>query len=167
VGYQPWCAPGIQARRRWRGGAARGARACAPDRPRAPATPRTTSARPRAPLSTRPLCKAVSFSNFIQQFCKSILQGDLVHFVKQLPLPRRCTRSSTRPTRGVSARSSQPSTRSALRARSRHPPHPRPADPASAVRDAACPLSTRGGTRLVRLVRGKGGGGTSRPGPAP
>jgi hypothetical protein len=29
------------------------------------------------------------------------------------------------------------------------------------VRDAACPLSTRGGTRLVRLVRGggKGGGG--------
>ena len=27
------------------------------------------------------------------------------------------------------------------------------------VRDATCPLSTRGGTRLVRLVRGKGGGG--------
>ena len=27
------------------------------------------------------------------------------------------------------------------------------------VRDAACPLSTRGGTRLVRLVRGRGGGG--------
>ena len=26
------------------------------------------------------------------------------------------------------------------------------------VRDASCPLSTRGGTRLVRLVRGKGGG---------
>ena len=26
------------------------------------------------------------------------------------------------------------------------------------VRDAACPLSTRGGTRLVRLVRGRGGG---------
>ena len=28
-----------------------------------------------------------------------------------------------------------------------------------AVRDAACPPSTRGGTRLVRLVRGRGGGG--------
>jgi hypothetical protein len=27
------------------------------------------------------------------------------------------------------------------------------------LRDAACPLSTRGGTRLVRLVRGRGGGG--------
>ena len=27
------------------------------------------------------------------------------------------------------------------------------------MRDAACPLSTRGGTRLVRLVRGRGGGG--------
>ena len=27
------------------------------------------------------------------------------------------------------------------------------------VRDAACPLSTRGGTRLVRLVRGRGNGG--------
>jgi hypothetical protein len=27
------------------------------------------------------------------------------------------------------------------------------------VRDAACSLSTRGGTRLVRLVRGRGGGG--------
>jgi len=27
------------------------------------------------------------------------------------------------------------------------------------VRDAACPLSTRGGTRLVRLVRRRGGGG--------
>ena len=26
-------------------------------------------------------------------------------------------------------------------------------------RDVACPISTRGGTRLVRLVRGKGGGG--------
>jgi len=26
------------------------------------------------------------------------------------------------------------------------------------VRDAACPISTRGGTRLVRLVRGRGGG---------
>jgi len=35
-----------------------------------------------------------------------------------------------------------------------------PVDPAG-VRDAACPLSTRGGTRLVRLVRG-GGGGTCR-----
>ena len=34
---------------------------------------------------------------------------------------------------------------------------------AAAVRDAACPLSTRGGTRLVRLVRGKGGGG-GKPG---
>ena len=30
------------------------------------------------------------------------------------------------------------------------------------VRDAACPLSTRGGTRLVRLVRGKGRGGGAR-----
>jgi len=29
---------------------------------------------------------------------------------------------------------------------------------ACALRDAACPLSTRGGTRLVRLVRGRGGG---------
>ena len=29
------------------------------------------------------------------------------------------------------------------------------------VRDSACPLSTRGGTRLVRLVRGRGGGGTT------
>jgi hypothetical protein len=28
----------------------------------------------------------------------------------------------------------------------------------SPVRDAACPPSTRGGTRLVRLVRGRGGG---------
>ena len=28
----------------------------------------------------------------------------------------------------------------------------------SVVRDAACPLSTRGGTRFVRLVRGRGGG---------
>ena len=28
------------------------------------------------------------------------------------------------------------------------------------MRDAACPLSTRGGTRLVRLVRGKGGEAT-------
>ena len=27
------------------------------------------------------------------------------------------------------------------------------------MRDAACPLSTRGGTRLVRLVRGRRGGG--------
>ena len=27
--------------------------------------------------------------------------------------------------------------------------------------DAACPLSTRGGTRLVRLVRGRGGGGAN------
>jgi hypothetical protein len=32
------------------------------------------------------------------------------------------------------------------------------------LRDAACPLSTRGGTRLVRLVRGRGrGGGGTRP----
>jgi len=30
------------------------------------------------------------------------------------------------------------------------------------VRAAACPLSTRGGTRLVRLVRGRGGGGCGR-----
>jgi hypothetical protein len=29
-------------------------------------------------------------------------------------------------------------------------------------RDAACPLSTWGGTRLVRLVRGRGGGGCPR-----
>jgi len=29
------------------------------------------------------------------------------------------------------------------------------------VRDAACPLGTRGRTRLVRLVRGRGGGGES------
>jgi hypothetical protein len=35
----------------------------------------------------------------------------------------------------------------------RAPPPPPPPSP-----DAACPLSTRGGTRLVRLVRGKGGG---------
>ena len=38
------------------------------------------------------------------------------------------------------------------------------------VRDAACPLSTREGTRLVRLVRGRGGsgGGHERAGsPAP
>jgi len=27
------------------------------------------------------------------------------------------------------------------------------------VKDAACPISTRGGTRLVRLVRGREGGG--------
>ena len=31
------------------------------------------------------------------------------------------------------------------------------AKPKYGVRDAACPLSTRGGTRLVRLVRGRGG----------
>jgi len=37
------------------------------------------------------------------------------------------------------------------------------AKPELQVRDAACPLSTRGGTRLVRLVRGRGGGwGRSR-----
>ena len=27
------------------------------------------------------------------------------------------------------------------------------------MRDETCPISTRGGTRLVRLVRGRGGGG--------
>jgi len=32
------------------------------------------------------------------------------------------------------------------------------AKPKYGVRDAACPLSTRGGTRLVRLVRGRGEG---------
>jgi hypothetical protein len=32
------------------------------------------------------------------------------------------------------------------------------------VRDAACPISTRGGTRLVRLVRGRGGGHAWRGG---
>ena len=31
------------------------------------------------------------------------------------------------------------------------------------VRDAACPISTRGGTRLVRLVRGRGGGDLPLP----
>jgi len=31
------------------------------------------------------------------------------------------------------------------------------------VRDAACPLSTRRGTRLVRLVRGRGGGACPSP----
>jgi len=39
------------------------------------------------------------------------------------------------------------------------------------LRDAACPLSTRGGTRLVRLVRGRGEGGAltsaDRSGTAP
>ena len=30
------------------------------------------------------------------------------------------------------------------------------------LKDAACPISTRGGTRLVRLVRGTGGGGGDR-----
>ena len=35
------------------------------------------------------------------------------------------------------------------------------------MRDAACPLSTRGGTRLVRLVRGRGGGGTAAASRAP
>ena len=42
--------------------------------------------------------------------------------------------------------------------------------PASLVpAEAACPLSTRGGTRLVRLVRGRGGGGyaAERAAPAP
>jgi hypothetical protein len=38
----------------------------------------------------------------------------------------------------------------------------RAGDLADKLRDAACPLSTRGGTRLVRLVRGRGGGRTSR-----
>ena len=33
-----------------------------------------------------------------------------------------------------------------------------PARPACAAARASCPLSTRGGTRLVRLVRGRGGG---------
>ena len=38
-----------------------------------------------------------------------------------------------------------------------------PAGAGTRVRDAACPLSTRGGTRLVRLVRGRGGGGGKGP----
>jgi hypothetical protein len=36
--------------------------------------------------------------------------------------------------------------------------HKARAPPVRAARLAACPLSTRGGTRLVRLVRGRGGG---------
>ena len=43
---------------------------------------------------------------------------------------------------------------SRLGAGTRGRPHGRPE-----VRTATCPLSTRGGTRLVRSVRGKGGGG--------
>ena len=39
------------------------------------------------------------------------------------------------------------------------PPRAALVEACARVRDAACPLSTRGGTRLVRLVRGGGGAG--------
>ena len=77
-----------------------------------------------------------------------------------------------RPTAAVpaaSGASSSAASRAARRAdppcalRSLRAPLPRPSYFSPSVRtrvsDAACPLSTRGGTRLVRLVRGRGGGG--------
>jgi len=84
-----------------------------------------------------------------------------------------------RPTAAVpaaSGASSSAASRAARRAdppcalRSLRAPLPRPSyfSPSvrTRVRDAACPLSTRGGTRLVRLVRGRGGGGPSHFSPS-
>jgi hypothetical protein len=102
------------------------------------------------------------------------------------PSARRCRRTSAlRPHR---ERRPQPPHRARLSLGLRSPPpslpfpirlplpYPRPPRPRRAaggashgrrasaygVRDAACPLSTRGGTRLVQAVRGRAGGGEAR-----